>query len=188
MTKRISLSETAQVIVRAHLKDGDVAVDATLGNGYDTVFLTQCVGETGHVYGFDIQVQALESTRLRLLEREMVNRATFFQASHVEMTSYVPCRVRAIMFNLGYLPGSDKNIITQADSTLLALDQACRLLLEQGVMTVMAYPGHAGGEEEAVRVEQWLQQLKPLQYSSQIIFSQHHKVNAPRLFVIRKLG
>ena len=186
MTKRISLSEIAHNIVREYLREGDASIDATLGNGHDTLFLAQCVGATGHVYGFDIQIQALEATKLRLHEYEMLSRATLFLASHAEMLGHVPRSVRAIMFNLGYLPGADKNIITRADSTLLALNQACNLLAEEGVMTVMVYPGHAGGEEEARQVEQWVQQLDSEQYQSQIIFSQHHKISAPRLFVVRK--
>jgi len=187
MMKRISLSETAHDIVRSHLNKGDMAIDATLGNGHDTVFLAQCVGETGRVYGFDIQAKALESTRLRLLERGLLDRVTLFHTSHADLSNYVSARVGAIMFNLGYLPGADKNIMTQAGSTLLALNQACRLLRERGVMTVTAYPGHKGGDEETALVDGWMQQLDPKQFHGDIIFSQYHQLTAPRLFVIRKL-
>ncbi|MGY6275582.1 tRNA (mnm(5)s(2)U34)-methyltransferase [Methylomonas sp. MgM2] len=188
MSKRISLSETAHDAVRTHLHHGDLAVDATLGNGHDALFLTQCVGKTGHVYGFDIQAGALQATGLRLREHGMLNRATLLQVSHAELAEYVPGQVKAIMFNLGYMPGSDKKIMTRAESTLSALNAACQILESHGVMTVMAYPGHVGGEEEAGCVELWAGQLNPAQYRSQMICSEHHKASAPRLFVIRKLA
>lgn len=191
MTKRISLAETAHEMIRAHLHPGDRAIDATLGNGHDALFLAQCVGEAGHVYGFDIQSQALQSTRLRLQEQGLQVRITLLLASHAEMARHVPQawhgRIQAIMFNLGYLPGTDKSVITQPESTLAALTSACALLARHGLMTVMVYPGHAGGDEEARAVEQWMRQLNPERYQIQIIFSHHHQASAPRLFVLRKL-
>lgn len=187
MPKRISLSETAHEMVGAQLCTGDVAIDATLGNGHDTLYLARCVGTTGRVYGFDIQEQALQTTRERLRAHGVLERAILCHASHADMTNYVKHPVQAVMFNLGYLPGADKRIITQTESTLAALASACGLLANQGVMTVMVYPGHVGGAEEANSVEQWLQQLHPKQYRTQLLFSQYHKPSAPRLFVIRKL-
>lgn len=190
MTKRISLSETAHGMIRGHLREGMLAIDATLGNGHDTVFLAQCVGEFGHVYGFDIQRQAVQATELRLRQQGMQGRATLFLASHADMVRHIPPdlqgRIQVIMFNLGYLPGADKSIITRTDSTLLALEAACRLLAERGLMTIMAYPGHSGGDQETDGVTQWLDRLDVSQYQSQIVFSQYHQAGAPRLFVIRK--
>lgn len=192
MITRISLAETAHNLVREHLRQGMTAIDATLGNGHDTLFLAQSVGESGRVYGFDIQAQALQATRLRLQQHGMASRATLLLASHAEMDKQLPemlhGSIQVIMFNLGYLPGADKQVITQADITIRALNTACRLLASQGVMTVMAYPGHAGGDEEAARVEQWLSALDPARFEYRLIFSQRHQNTAPRLFVIRKLG
>lgn len=188
--KRISLSEIAHGIIRESLHSGDAAIDATLGNGHDALFLAHCVGEAGHVYGFDVQHQALQASRQRLSQHGLSARVSFIHASHAQMIQHVPLnlqgRIKAIMFNLGYLPGSDKHVITQTGSTLPALDAACRLLTEQGVLTVMAYPGHAGGDEETLSLELWLQQLDAACFQTQIIFSHHHQVSAPRLFVIRK--
>lgn len=186
MNKRISLSEVAHEIVGAHLREGDFAVDATLGNGHDTLHLARCVGAAGRVYGFDIQAKALQATRERLHAHGILERAILCHASHADMANHVERPVQAIMFNLGYLPGADKQIVTQTESTLAALGSACGLLASQGVMTVVVYPGHVGGEEEANSVEQWLQQLNPEQYQTEVFFSQYHKTSAPRLFVIRK--
>ncbi len=186
MSKRISLSEIAHDIVRAYLQEGDSAIDATLGNGHDTLFLAQCIGATGRVYGFDIQAKALQATQERLHEHGVLERAILRLESHANLTSYVCRPVQAVMFNLGYLPGADKHIVTKSESTLAALSSACGLLASRGVMTVMVYPGHPGGAEEASAVEQWLQQLNPEQYQTQAFFSEHQKASAPRLFVIRK--
>ncbi len=187
---RISLPETAHRIVREHLHDGGIAIDATLGNGHDTLFLAECVGEQGRVFGFDVQIEAMGATQNRLLQHRLLDRVKLIQASHAEMQQYVPQvfhgQVQAIMFNLGYLPGADKSVITQVGSTLVAVDAACGLLAGQGVITVLAYTGHAGGNEEARCLEQWCMQLASNNFETELVFSSHPKANAPRLFVIRK--
>lgn len=189
--KRISLSEVSHDIIRSRLQPGGVAIDATLGNGHDTLFLAQCVSEAGHVFGFDIQDQAIQATRQRLQQHNVLACATLLHASHADMFEHVPQafhgQIQAIMFNLGYLPGADKHIITQTETSLKAIEAACRLLAAQGVMTVMAYPGHAGGDEETECLQQWLNQLEPTQFATEVIFSHHHQESAPRLFVIGKL-
>jgi len=192
MTKRISLTEVAQQVIKPLLSEGMTAIDATVGNGHDTLFLAQCVGRGGQVYGFDIQPKAIDETRRRLRAQGMHEVAVLNLASHAEMAKILPCTlhgvIQAIMFNLGYLPGAEKQIITHADSTLQALDAACLLLAEQAVMTVIAYPGHAGGDEETQRVERWFQQLDPHRYQFNTILSQQQKETAPKLFVLRKIG
>lgn len=192
MPKRISLSEIAHQHIQTMLADGMLAVDATLGNGHDCLFLAQCVGETGHVYGFDIQTQAILASRARLQQHDMPERATLFQADHANISRLIPenlhSHITAIMFNLGYLPGADKTVITRSTSTLPALDAACGLLASQGIITVIAYPGHSGGDQETERVEQWLSRLDTRHFQQQTIYSQSEKSTAPRLFVIRKLS
>ncbi|MDD2761885.1 MAG: class I SAM-dependent methyltransferase [Methylomonas sp.] len=191
MTKRFSLSNAAHDIIREYLREGMAAIDATLGNGHDTAFLAQCVGLSGHVYGFDIQAQAVQATQARLQRQGLEGQTRLFQASHAEMPDLIPQvqhgRIQAVMFNLGYLPGGDKAVITRSESTLRALNAACGLLAVHGVMTVMAYPGHAGGDDETDAVERWAQVLDSAQFQHRIILSQHHRTGAPRLFVIRKL-
>lgn len=188
---RISLSEVAHNLVRQHLPVGGVAVDATLGNGHDTLFLAQCVGDNGHVYGFDVQLQALQATSRRLQQHDVLSRVTLIHASHALMAEHVPQtlhgQIQAIMFNLGYLPGADKSIITQTDSTLFAIDAACHLLAVQGILTVLAYPGHAGGDEETLRLAEWCQQLDQRRFQTDTVLSHHDKPQAPRLFVVRKM-
>ncbi|MGZ4106447.1 MAG: class I SAM-dependent methyltransferase, partial [Tumebacillaceae bacterium] len=94
------------------LQPGDVAIDGTVGKGQDTLFLAMCVGEDGHVLGCDIQEQALERTRKRVEEAGLLERVTFVQGSHAHLQEMVSPdwmgRVKAVMFNLGYLPGGDE--------------------------------------------------------------------------------
>lgn len=169
---------------------GDVAIDATLGNGYDTLFLAQSVAASGHVYGFDVQATALAATTQRLQQHNLQDRVTLYQTSHANMREHISAdllgSIKAIMFNLGYLPGADKSIMTQAESTLQALSLACEFLSAQGVMTILAYPGHVGGDLETRSVEDWLSRLDAERYVVESIFSHQHQAASPRLFVIRK--
>ncbi|MDD4913465.1 MAG: class I SAM-dependent methyltransferase [Methylococcales bacterium] len=189
--KRISLLETAHAMVGGCLWAGGVAIDATVGNGHDTLFLAGCVGEQGRVFGFDIQARAVASTRQRLLAEGVAQRVSLFHCSHALMTECLPAeaggRVGAAMFNLGYLPGGDKTLVTHAGATLAALDAAGGLLAAGGVMTVLAYPGHIGGAAEAGAVADWCrEQALRRRFAVELIESAYPQPAAPRLFVIRK--
>lgn len=148
-------------LVRRVLQNGELAVDATVGNGHDALFLATLVGDGGRVWGFDVQPEALRATKIRLSEAGLLSRFIGFEQSHAEMTMAIGAdvegKVGAVMFNLGYLPGSDKTIITQTASTRAALEQAWRLLRLGGLMTVVVYPGHPHGDEEARAVLEWFQ-------------------------------
>ena len=189
---RISLVNVAQLAVKSVLRQGDIAVDATLGNGHDAVFLAESVGPGGHVFGFDVQRQALVSSYQKLLASDLQRRVTLHLVSHAELLEVMPesvlGKVAAVMFNLGYLPGGDKAVITQVDSTLKALAAACRLLDKSGIITVLAYPGHAGGDAETERLTEWMRSLNPDQFKMELVLSQFDKPGAPRLFILRKWG
>ena len=188
--QRISLLETAHTVVQNHLSSGGFAVDATLGNGHDTLFLAQTVGEHGHVFGFDIQSKAVDTTNQRLQQHGLAPRATLYHASHADMLEKIPKsmqgKIQALMFNLGYLPGADKSLITQSASTLQALTASLVLLAKGGVITVMAYPGHTGGDQESETLAAWCADLaKQPEYQVNTLLSMHAHATAPRLFVIR---
>lgn len=173
------------------LAEGDTAVDATTGNGYDTVFLARAVGEEGHVYGFDVQERAITQTRHRLSEAGMTSRATLIRAGHETMDHHVSAeatgRVGAIMFNLGYLPGSEKACITRATTTLKALDQATSYLKSGGVITVVQYVGHEGGRDEAQAVDAWAEALDQAQYQALRYQFVNQRNAPPRLLVVRRV-
>ncbi len=189
MNKRISLTMQAHTVIQQHLRGGGIAVDATTGNGHDTLFLAEQVGVTGKVFGFDIQQQAIESTQTRLATANITN-TQLFHSSHDKLEQCIPTefhgKINAIMFNLGYLPGSDKSIITQTKSSLLAVQQSLSLLDNSGIITIAAYPGHSGGDKETDAIKQWSEQLEKTKYTVNTAFSSD-KETAPRLYIIQKI-
>lgn len=147
----------AQEILKPMIRPGDLVIDATAGNGHDTVFLAECVGPDGMVLAFDVQATALDSARSRVGDAGWVE---FFQESHAKMADHAAAgSVAVIMFNLGYLPGENHELTTESSETLAALDVAARLLKPGGVLSVICYPGHAAGAAEAVAVEAWMTAL-----------------------------
>ena len=146
----------AHALLRKIIGTGDLAIDATAGNGHDTVFLAECVGAGGRVLAFDVQAAAIAAARARVTAAGLAARVEFFQQCHAQMdTRAAPATVAAVMFNLGYLPGEDHRLVTQPTTTLQGLDRASALLKAGGGLTVVCYPGHPGGALEAGAVEQW---------------------------------
>ena len=156
---RIALTEQAQTLMQERILPGDIVIDATAGNGHDTLLLAKLVGETGQVFAFDNQEDAIESTQARLTQAELQRRVILLCQGHEQMAQHIPKslngKIKAVIFNLGYLPGGDKSHTTQTSSTLLALTQAFELLMPGGMLSIMAYPGHPGGRAEAEALKQW---------------------------------
>ena len=152
-------------ILRRTVEAGDAVVDATMGNGHDTLFLCSLVGETGRVYAFDIQPEAVEATRTRLAEAGMAGRAELFCLGHEHMAEKVPGPIRAAVFNLGWLPGGDHGITTRTETTLRAVSQALELLLPLGVMVLCAYPGHEEGSREREALDRFFTDLPPREFN-----------------------
>ena len=151
------LTEKVHHILTNHLKEGDRAIDATAGNGYDTLFLAGQVGSSGKVIAIAIQDCAIQSTRERLESAGLIDRVRLVTEDHaVALKKLIVAnheKVAAITFNLGYLPGSDKSIQTRAKSTEEALATSIQLLTTGGYLCVTAYRGHSGGTVEAATVE-----------------------------------
>lgn len=150
-------TELVHLLLQRFLSEGDRVIDATAGNGHDTVFLARQVGVTGRVLAFDVQEEAIESSR-RLVESEgLSERVDFFQESHAGLAAHAGTgSMAAILFNLGYLPGSDQSVITTTAETLSALEASLRVLRPGGWLCVVCYPGHEGGNDEATAVEAWM--------------------------------
>ncbi len=168
--------QMAQEIVKSTVKTGETVVDATLGNGHDALFLALLVGEDGQVFGFDVQQAAVEASNQKLLGAGV--RESVFQfhcKGHQHFEEVVHGEVAAVMFNLGYLPQADKAVITTAETTLPALVLSLESLRLHGVVTIMCYPGHDGGDVEAQRVLEWTRELPRENYR---VF-QYGMVNAP---------
>lgn len=146
-------------LLRRVVYHGAVAVDATLGNGHDAAFLARAAGPGGRVYGFDIQAAAIRSSRSRLQAQDLADRVVLIEAGHETMRETLPAevvgRVAAVTFNLGFLPGSDGEVITRPETTLAALACALDVLDSCGALSIVTYAGHPGGAEEAAAVAEW---------------------------------
>jgi ribosome-associated protein YbcJ (S4-like RNA binding protein) len=182
---RVPITTLAQQKVAGVVRPGDIVWDATAGNGHDTVWLAELVTESGHVFSVDIQKAAIEATRQRL-QAAGYTHVTLTQQSHGVPLSQQPGTVSAVMFNLGYHPGGDKSVVTKTAETLRGLRQAERLLTPGGIMTIIAYRGHAGGEEEELAVRAWFEQLLSTEYQKTRSQSDAANPTAPVLYVIRK--
>lgn len=168
------------------IRHGDAVVDATMGNGKDTLFLCELVGESGHVYGFDVQQEAVERTRARVEEAGFAPRTTLLLAGHETMKAHVPQGVRAVMFNLGWLPGAQHAVTTLTETTLKAAQAACELIAPGGIVTICVYPGHEEGTRELAALDAFAAALPVRTYN----VLRHHFLNAPahtpQLFLIQK--
>ena len=143
-----------------HLKEGDVVVDFTMGNGNDTLFLSKAVGEKGKVYAFDIQEDALTSTKAHLEENGAPDNYTLICASHHRVKEFVNEPINAGMFNLGYLPRSGrKALTTMRQTTMPAVEAAIELLAPDGVLIVAIYPGHEEGALEGEMLREYFKTL-----------------------------
>ncbi|MEI7458465.1 MAG: class I SAM-dependent methyltransferase [Pirellula sp.] len=154
----------AQSIAKRYLEAGAIAIDATTGNGFDTLFLAEQVGDSGLVYGVDIQTHAIEAVRQKLQHAGTSHRCRLTACSHAQLNAIVDKShqgaISVAMFNLGYLPFGDKTIVTQPESTIMALDQVAGLIRPGGLISILAYLGHNGGKTEALQVGQWVETKK----------------------------
>ncbi len=192
-------TEIAHMLVERVVKTGDLVVDATAGNGHDTLFLANLVGPTGRVIGFDIQESAIQSTYCVVSHLHQVS---LVHDGHENMTAVVQDLIKdpsdkdspdtssgvaAVMFNLGYLPGGSKTVTTQPETTLSALDQALVLLRPAGLVTLVLYPGHAGGADESSAVRAHVDNLGP-----DFSIARYHRIKsrkpAPELLVVERIA
>ncbi len=155
----IDLLDLQKHFILTHLKKGDIAVDFTMGNGHDTEFLSKTVGEDGHVFAFDIQEQALASTAEHLRQSGCPDNCTLILDSHHNVKKYVDVPIKAGMFNLGYLPGSDKTVTTMRATTLPAIEAAIDLMDRDAIILIAVYPGHAEGDAEGKMICEYLSSL-----------------------------
>ena len=194
----MSVLSFAHKLILERLAIGERAIDATVGTGADTLFLARTAGPRGEVYGFDIQQGALILAEERLQKAvheslEAIAPVTLLLKNHAEMAHCVPSSwhgtVGAVMFNLGYLPSgnADKSIITEPDSSISALEASLQLLRPGGIITVVLYPGHEGGDLEAAAVESWAAKI-PTHLAQSIIYRQLQRSSSPYVIALEKKG
>ena len=182
----VDLTGLHKHFILEHLGEGDVAVDFTMGNGNDTLFLSRTVGESGRVYAFDIQEAALESTRERLVTNGAPENYTLICASHHRVREFVNEPIKAGMFNLGYLPGSGKkSVTTLRETTMPAVEAALELLAPDGVLIVAIYPGHTEGELEGEMLHEYFSTLSRFRICASE-FKILNSPTSPYFFLIEK--
>lgn len=175
-------------LLKNHISPGDYVVDATVGNGHDTVKLAQLVGQTGTVFGFDIQEQAIEETKKKLLLTGLTEQVKLYHLGHEKLNEIIDDSVKlsAIVFNLGYLPKGDKSIITQSKTTIEALNQGLKRLRKSGLILLMIYHGHPGGAEEKNAVLDYVKDLPQKDYNVLQYGFINQKNTPPFLIVVEK--
>lgn len=169
------------------INKGDIVVDATMGNGYDTVFLSKLVGESGKVYSFDIQELALKSTSEKL-EKESIKNVELILDGHENILNYVKEKISCVIFNLGYLPKGNHSIITKPNTTIKAINNSLNILKENGIVSICIYSGHVGGNEEKEEVYNFVRKINQNDFNVLHTKFINQINNPPELILIEKKG
>ena len=182
------ITEVNKIFLEKVIEKGDVVIDATMGNGYDTVYLGNLVGENGKVYAFDVQEEAIKSTRKKVERDNMTSRVELILDGHENMDKYVEGEVSCVLFNLGYLPRADHNIITKPETTIKAIKHSLNLLKPHGVISIAIYTGHEGGMEEKNSVYEFVKNLDQNEFNVLESGFINQINNPPQLILVEKKG
>lgn len=169
------------------VRPGDAVCDCTMGNGNDTLFLCRLVGDQGMVYSFDIQQEAIDRTKMLLIQHHMDGRAELILDSHSRVLQYVREPIRFFVYNLGYLPDGDPSVITKGDTTVHSIEAVLSLTVAGGGGAILSYYGHPGGREEKEDVEMYLQNLPPKYFSVMKIGAFNRRNMPPVLYLVKRL-
>lgn len=180
------VTDLNKVLLEDVISEGDTVIDATMGNGYDTKYLAQKVGENGVVYSFDVQEEAIKSTKKRLEKENLLNRVNLVLDGHENIDIYVKDEVSCVLFNLGYLPRAKHQIITKPDTTLQAIKKSLNLLKPHGVISIAIYTGHEGGMDECNVVFDYVSKLDQSNFNVLNCNFVNQVNNPPRLILIEK--
>ena len=185
------MAVVVQELLAGHISKGDQVMDGTMGNGYDTLFLWQQVQPEGCVTAFDLQAEALETTRFRLIAAGWSgdpHTLRLIQDNHSRLADYVQKPLKAVMFNLGYLPGSDKTTVTQWHDLKQSLEALRNdyLLLPGGIISVISYSGHSGGQEEQQQLLAYAECLPSEKWAVMVMRRINASLSAPVMVLIQK--
>ncbi len=172
----------AKELLSNAISPGDIVIDGTAGNGHDTLFLAELVGDTGKVYAFDIQEQAIQATAERVGQAGIGSRVVLINDGHENVKEYVNEEITGAIFNLGYLPGSDHKIVTKGLSTIEAITNILSLLKVGGLVVLVVYHGHEGGKQEKDELLSYVQQL-PHSYVHVLSYQFLNQVNDPPFII-----
>lgn len=176
------------ILIDRFVNFGDICLDATVGNGNDTIKLSQKVGKTGKVYAFDVQKIAIDITREKLLKSDLFYQTVLINDSHTNVDKYINEKIAFGIYNLGYLPGSNKDITTISSTTIESIGKTLNLLKENGIIVIVSYINHDGGYEEYKSVRSYLSSQDQKKYNVFELSFINQINNPPRLFCIEKRG
>ena len=180
------ITDINKIYLEDILQEGDIVVDATMGNGYDTKYLAEKVGENGFVYAFDVQEEAIKSTSKKLEKENLSSRVKLILDGHENMDKYVDKEVSCVLFNLGYLPRAKHQIITQPTTTIKAIEHSLRLLKPHGIVSIAIYTGHPGGMEEKNTIYEFVKNLAQSKFNVLECGFINQINNPPQLVLIEK--
>lgn len=177
----------AHNLLAKHIAPGDTVLDGTAGNGHDTLFLAQCVGQGGRVFALDIQPAALAATRTRVAAAGLSDVLELIEDSHANVADYVLPPISAAVFNFGYLPHGDKTITTQPETSVAAVSASLDLLKTNGVLVAVIYAGHETGAREKAALLDFFAALPPKAYAVvQYAILNRHNVPPCVVAVVKK--
>ena len=174
--------DITEFFINKYVKSGSFAVDATAGNGNDTLKLLNKTGENGKVFAFDIQKEALDNTEKKLKENGYSNYELILD-SHSEIDKYINTPVSCVIFNLGYLPGGDHSIATKGETTIQAIEKSLNLISDDGFISLTVYYGKNSGTKEKDTVMEFIKNLDHKKYSA-LVFDFYNRPNNPPLTII----
>lgn len=184
----MSLTDKAHQIISEKILTINFGVDATCGNGHDTIFLAGLCSGSGKVLSFDIQEKALNCAHSNIVKSGFEHMVEFINDGHENIEKYISEDVDVVMFNLGYLPNSDQNITTKGDTTIAALSSAVKVLSVNALITIICYPGHKDGIEETEHVRNWLAGLDKKKFSISEYLSEKPDDSTPVLYILEKMS
>ena len=181
-----NVTNISKYIMTNIVREGSFVIDATVGNGNDTITLAELVGNSGKVYGFDIQDKAIENTKEKLLLKSLTNRVELIKDSHENINKYIREPVNLVVFNLGYLPNGDHSIVTKSASTILAIKESLKILKPNGLLVITSYPGHIEGKKEKEDIENLLKSIEQKNFNVLKFDFINQINNPPILYAIEK--
>src|SRR6056297_977572 len=168
------------------IDNNKIFVDATCGNGNDTLFLAEKVSSQGKIYAFDIQKEAVQITKEKFDNIDYDFDIDFIVDGHENIDSYLENKIDGIIYNLGYLPGSQKDIKTEKVTTIKSLKKALELLSQVGLIVIVIYTEHQGGNEEKEAVLDFASKLDYKKYNVLHYHFINQKKNPPEVIGIKK--
>lgn len=178
--------QLSHLFLKERVGAGDRVVDATCGNGNDTMLLAGLVGHEGKVWSFDVDAEALEATHGKLCQVSLDAAVELIHDGHQRLADYVREPLDAVVFNLGYLPGGAKEVTTRPETTLAALEQSLDLLVPGGLILLVVYTGHPGGREEGRAVDSWASRLPSPRFNAWKSSLLNRQAEAPYLLIVEK--